>query len=58
MCVGKANVSRVGGSGMGLGARLIHRALVDDLAVVHVQLAWVDGFPTGNGSHMEVLDTV
>ena len=37
---------------------LIRRALVDDLAVIHVQLAWVDGFPTENGSHMEVLDTV
>jgi hypothetical protein len=41
-----------------LGPGLIRRALVDDLAVIHVQLVRVDGSPTGHGRHMEVLDTV
>ena len=38
--------------------RLIRRALVDDLAVVHVQLVRVHGVPTGHRGHMEALDTV
>jgi hypothetical protein len=40
----------------GLGARLILRALADDLAVVHVQLAWVHGSPARDGAHVEVLN--
>jgi hypothetical protein len=40
----------------GLGAGLILRALVDDLAVIHVQLARVHGVAAGDGAHMEVLD--
>jgi hypothetical protein len=40
----------------GLGARLILRALADDLAVVHVQLAWVHGAPARDGAHVEVLN--
>lgn len=39
-----------------LDAGLILRALVDDLAVVHMQLARVHGIPARNGAHMEVLD--
>jgi hypothetical protein len=37
---------------------LILRALVDDLAVVHVQLARVHGFPARDRGHMEVGDPV
>jgi hypothetical protein len=37
---------------------LIDRALVDDLAVVHVQLAQIHGLSTRHGVHMEVLDPV
>jgi hypothetical protein len=37
---------------------LIRRALIDDLAVVHVQPARVHGFPPGHGGHVEVLDAV
>ena len=51
-------VLQVVGMAVGLWARLILRALVDDLAVVHVQPVRVHGFPTGHGRHMEVLDTV
>jgi hypothetical protein len=43
---------------MGLSARLILRALVDDLAVIHMQLARVHRFPARNGGHMEVLDAM
>jgi hypothetical protein len=39
-----------------LRAGLILRAFVDDLAVVHVQLAHVHGIPTRDGAHMQVLD--
>ena len=39
----------------GLRAGLVLRALVDDLAVVHVQLARVHGLSTRDGLHMEVL---
>jgi hypothetical protein len=39
-----------------LRAGLILRAFIDDLAVVHVQLARVHGVPTRGGAHMEVLD--
>jgi hypothetical protein len=38
----------------GLWAGLILRALVDDLAVVHVQLARVHGLSTRDGLHMQV----
>ena len=53
------NVGTPGGGKMevtGLGAGLVLRALVDDLAVVHVQLARVHGVPARDGLHMEVLD--
>jgi hypothetical protein len=40
----------------GLWARLILRALVDDLAVVHVQPARVHGLSAWDGLHMEVGD--
>ena len=40
----------------GLRTGLVLRALVDDLAVVHVQLVRVHGLPTGDGLHVEVLD--
>jgi hypothetical protein len=40
----------------GLWARLILRALVDDLAVVHVQLVRVRGLSAWDGLHMEVRD--
>jgi hypothetical protein len=43
---------------MGLRARLILRALIDDLAVVHVQPVRVHSFPSGHGGHVEVLDAV
>jgi hypothetical protein len=39
-----------------LRAGLILRAFVNDLAVVHVQLARVHGIPARGGAHMEVLD--
>jgi hypothetical protein len=45
-----------GSRATGLGAGLVLRALVDDLAVVHVQLVRVHGVPAGNGLHVEVLD--
>jgi hypothetical protein len=32
------------------------RALVDDLAVIHVQLVRIRGVPARDGAHMEVLD--
>jgi hypothetical protein len=40
----------------GLFAGLVLRALVDDLAVVHVQLARVHGVSTRDGLHMQVGD--
>jgi hypothetical protein len=51
-------VARVAGrSGVrGLRAGLVLRALVDDLAVIHVQLVWVHGVSARDGAHMEVLD--
>ena len=39
----------------GLRAGLVLRALVDDLAVVHVQLARVHGLSTRDRLHMEVV---
>jgi hypothetical protein len=41
-----------------LGPGLIRRTLVDDLAIIHVQLVRVHGFPTRHGRDVEVLDTV
>ena len=40
----------------GLFAGLVLRALVDDLAVVHMQLPRVHGVSTRNGLHMQVGD--
>jgi hypothetical protein len=34
--LGKGGALLGGGSGVGLSTRLIHRALVDDLAIIHV----------------------
>jgi hypothetical protein len=45
-------------SGRGLGAGLILRALVDNLAVVHVELVHLHDLPAGNGGNMQVLDTM
>jgi hypothetical protein len=42
----------------GLGAELILGALVDDLAVVHVQFAWAHSVPARDGLHVEMLDPV
>jgi hypothetical protein len=42
----------------GLGAGLILRALVDNLAVVHVELVHMHDLPAGNRSDMEVLDAM
>ena len=42
----------------GLGAGLILRALVDNLAVVHVELVHINDLPAGNGGNMQVLDTM
>ena len=42
----------------GLRAGLVLRTLVDDLAVVHVQLVWVHRVATRHGSHMQVLDAM
>ena len=53
---GKAGAPSDERRGVGSFTRLINRALVDDLAVVHVQLARVHGVPPGDGLHMEVLD--
>jgi hypothetical protein len=49
---------RGGGRGAGLSTRLIDRALVDDLAIIQAQPAWVGGAPPGDGGDMEVLDAV
>jgi hypothetical protein len=38
-----------------LRAGLILRTFIDDLAVVHVQLAGVHGVPARDGAHMQVL---
>ena len=43
---------------MGLGPGLILRALVDDLAIIHVELVQVNDPFTGDGGDMEVLDTM
>ena len=45
-------------SDRGLGAGLILRALVDNLAVVHVELVHINDLPAGNGGNMQVLDTM
>ena len=45
-------------SGRGLGAGLILRALIDNLAVVHVELVHLHDLPAGNGGNMQVLDTM
>ena len=45
-------------SGRGLGAGLILRALIDNLAVVHVELVHMHDLPAGNRSDMEVLDAM
>jgi hypothetical protein len=45
-------------SGRGSGAGLILRALVDNLAVVHVELVHMHDLPAGNRSDMEVLDAM
>jgi hypothetical protein len=45
-------------SGRGLGAGLILRALVDNLAVVHVELVHMHDLPAGHRSDMEVLDAM
>jgi hypothetical protein len=37
---------------------LIDRALVDDLAIIHTELMWGRGAPTGDGSDVEVLDAM
>jgi hypothetical protein len=42
----------------GLRAGLVLRALVDDLAVIHVQPARVHGLSTRDGLHMEVRDSM
>jgi hypothetical protein len=42
----------------GLGAGLILRALVDNLAVVHVELVHMHDLPAGNRSDMEMLDAM
>jgi hypothetical protein len=41
-----------------LGSGLILRALVDDLAVVHVELVCVHGLPAGDRGDMQVLDAM
>lgn len=41
-----------------LGAGLVLRALIDDLAVVHVQLARIGSVLARDGLHVEVLDPV
>lgn|SRR5882724_1667046 len=53
-----ANHAAGGSRATGLGAGLVLRALVDDLAVVHVQLVRVHSVPARDGLHMEVLDPV
>jgi hypothetical protein len=45
-------------SGRALGAGLILRALVDNLAVVHVELVHINDLPAGNRSDMQVLDAM
>jgi hypothetical protein len=37
---------------------LIHRALVDDLAIIHLDLVWVGDRPTRDGSDVEMLNTM
>ena len=41
-----------------LGAGLVLRALIDDLAVVHVQLARIGSVLARDGLHVKVLDPV
>jgi len=43
---------------MGLGPGLILRALVDDLAIIHVELVEVGDPSTGDGGDMQVLDAM
>jgi hypothetical protein len=45
-------------SGRGLGAGLILRALVDNLAVVHVELVHINDLPAGSGGDMQMLDAM
>jgi hypothetical protein len=45
-------------SSRGLGAGLILRALIDNLAVVHVELVQVNDLPAGSRCDMQVLDAV
>jgi hypothetical protein len=45
-------------SGRGLGAGLILRALIDNLAVVHVQLVHINDLSTGSRGDMQVLDAM
>ena len=45
-------------SGRGLGAGLILRALIDNLAVVHVELVHIDDLAAGSGRDMQVLDAM
>jgi hypothetical protein len=45
-------------SGRGLGAGLILRALIDNLAVVHVELVHINDLPAGSGGDMQVLDAM
>ena len=42
----------------GLGPGLILPALVDDLAIIHVELVHMHDLPAGNRSDMEVLDAM
>jgi hypothetical protein len=42
----------------GLGPRFILRALIDNLAVVHVELVRVHNLPTGYRGDMQVLDAM
>jgi hypothetical protein len=45
-------------SGRGLGAGLILGALIDNLAVVHVELVHINDLPAGSGGDMQVLDAM
>jgi hypothetical protein len=45
-------------SGRGLGAGLILRALIDNLAIVHVELVHINDLPAGSGGDMQVLDAM
>jgi hypothetical protein len=45
-------------SGRGLGAGFILRALIDNLAVVHVELVHINDLPAGSGGDMQMLDAM